>query len=141
MLIILLNLVMLLGSMGPCEKLIDKPFLGHHDQYLICAKVGWEADLQGVDRKLAMTLAWSESRFHEHALSTEGAYGPLQVTKWWWKPGEDPIEKGIIALKHCIERTGRGDPLRGLCHYAEGNICTEKGRKYAQYLLSVSRKL
>lgn len=118
------------------EPLIEK----YPGQMAVCLEVVKEARAQNVDVHVMVALAWSESRFQADKVSAAGAFGPLQVTKFWC-PGncKDPVEAGVRAMRTLKKMKGTTD--LALCHYACGNICYPTGKKYAKYIQRAAKKL
>ena len=57
-----------------------------------CAAVMSEAKRQGVDPKLAVAVAWSESRWYATVTNKRsGAKGPLQILPRYWCPSADGV--------------------------------------------------
>jgi hypothetical protein len=118
------------------EPLIQK----YPSQMIVCLDVVQEAESQQVEVPVMVALAWSESRFQTDKVSTAGAFGPLQVTKFWC-PGncKDPVEAGVRAMRTLKKM--KGNTELALCHYACGNICYPTGKKYAKYIQRAAKKI
>lgn len=106
--------------------------------WLVCQDVAVAARVAGVPVRLAVTLAWSESRFQADAVSRVGAVGPLQVLPRYWCPGGtvegcDLALAGTMALRQLFDEHGIE---RGLCHYAAGNVCNDRALRYARFIMS-----
>lgn len=127
-----------LAVVGPPRGLIEPscPTSPAAD-WLVCQEVALAARAAGVPARLAVTLAWSESRFQVGAVSPVGAQGPLQVLPRYWCPGGraegcDLTMAGTMALRQLFDAHGLE---RGLCHYASGNVCTQQALKYARFVI------
>lgn len=110
------------------------------DQMGTCLDVARAAAAVNMDIPVVVALAWSESRFKKGAISKTGAFGPLQVTKFWC-PHEckDSISAGVRALRSLVET--KKSLHVGLCHYACGNICSPAGERYSRHIQRVARQL
>ena len=100
----------------------------------VCVEVATEAQAQGVDPLLAVSVAWRESAFIRSARSSAGAVGPMQVLPRFWCKSKpcDHIEAGVRALRYYTERHGVND---GLCAYFSGKPCGSASRHYMQAVL------
>ena len=99
-----------------------------------CVEVADKAREQGMDRYLALAMAWEESRFTPTAVSPEGAIGTMQVIPRWTCPnrtrqGCDLVAAGVRAYLSWLGRYK--EPRLALCHYNSGNRCNEHSRAYA----------
>jgi soluble lytic murein transglycosylase-like protein len=104
---------------------------------VVCADVAATALGHGVSPRLAVAVAWHESRLARVAESGEGALGPMQVIPRWWCPdrvaeGCNLVTAGVVALKTYTERHGLAD---GLARYNAGNDPGPKARDYARRVL------
>lgn len=131
--IILFNL---LGASPSYNQKIMKRVLPKME---ICSQIYIEAEKQGVDPLLAISVGWHESRF-KNVTSGKGAKGPMGVIPKYHCPkkGEcDYIEAGVSALKKFL-----GDDLcKSLAMYNRGlkGMC-KKGRSeygYAKRVLKM----
>lgn len=107
-----------------------------------CLEVVWQAEAQGIDPVLAMSVAWHESRFKRSAVSSAGAVGVMQVLPRYWCKSKpcDHIEAGVRALRHYTKRRGVRD---GLCSYFSGRRCKQAGRtaqRYADKVLKLASR-
>ena len=86
----------------------------------------------GVDPALARAVAWMESGFQPHVVSTAGALGVMQVTPPTWdfvesvllgrkiaKTTAGNIEVGVVLLRHLL-REFAGDERLALAAYYQG---------------------
>ena len=86
----------------------------------------------GLDPKLVRALAWQESGYQNHVVSTAGAFGVMQVTEETWHFVEDVllersmprtadanIRVGAAFLRHLL-REFRGDETLALAAYYQG---------------------
>lgn len=99
-----------------------------------CVEVADKAREQGMDRYLALAMAWEESRFTPTAVSPEGAIGTMQVIPRWACPnrtrqGCDLVAAGVRAYLSWLSRYR--EPSLALCHYNSGNRCNDRSRAYA----------
>jgi soluble lytic murein transglycosylase-like protein len=99
-----------------------------------CVEVADKAREQGMDRYLALAMAWEESRFTPTAVSSEGAIGTMQVIPRWACPnrtrqGCDLVAAGVRAYLSWLKRYK--EPKLALCHYNSGNRCNDRSRGYA----------
>jgi soluble lytic murein transglycosylase-like protein len=100
-----------------------------------CVEVADKAREQGMDRYLALAMAWEESRFTPTAVSPEGAVGTMQVIPRWACPnrvrqGCDLVAAGVRAYLTWLKQYR--EPSLALCHYNSGNRCNERSRGYAR---------
>jgi peptidoglycan hydrolase-like protein with peptidoglycan-binding domain len=90
------------------------------------------ATRHGVDPALARAVAWMESGFQPHVVSTAGALGVMQVTPATWEFVETVligervprttagnIEVGVVLLRHLLREFG-GDERLALAAYYQG---------------------
>lgn len=83
-----------------------------------CQAVSDEATAQGVDPRLAVAIAWAESRWFPDVINKRsGARGPMQILPRYWCPSADGvwriheygvrecdfIEGGVRALKYYVD--------------------------------------
>lgn len=99
-----------------------------------CVEVADKAREQGMDRYLALAMAWEESGFTPSAVSPEGAVGTMQVIPRWACPnrtrqGCDLVAAGVRAYLSWLSRYK--EPSLALCHYNSGNRCNDRSRAYA----------
>ena len=99
-----------------------------------CVEVAEKAREQGMDRNLALAMAWEESRFTPSAVSPEGAIGTMQVIPRWACPnrtarGCDLVAAGVRAYLTWLKRYK--EPRLALCHYNSGNSCNRRSMAYA----------
>jgi hypothetical protein len=128
------------------------------DSYFVCVDVAKAAAEAGFNPVLVVATAHEESKLREDLVSKVGAIGPLQIIPSYWCPnknakGCDLIDAGIHALyekwNHCTLYNSKNECIRrsrrswieALCHYNGGNICYERGRKYARRILRKKRKI
>ena len=127
-----------LGLAGPAARAHEARCpTDNFDGWLVCQDVALAADLSGVPVRLAVTLAWSESRFQADAVSVVGAQGPLQVVPRYWCPngvadGCNLVLAGTMALRVLTDRFGVEG---GLCRYAAGNDCNDRALRYARFII------
>ena len=94
-----------------------------------------------------IAMAFQESRFmYDHpdgwAESHAGACGPFQQIPRYAHPRDEPIDcaglqdpyeatrRVIAKLENMTQRFGPVE--ESICHYASGNVCTERGQGYAE---------
>jgi soluble lytic murein transglycosylase-like protein len=119
-----------------------------HERLETCSAVAKEAKAQGVDPKLAISVAWMESRFYSNAKNKKsGAIGPMQILPHYWCPNKkgefsihkkDGVSKGCNSLKQGIYALGyyvrtRSSITKALASYGY----TSKGSAYVR----LTRKL
>ena len=109
-----------------------------------CVSVAVEAGKQGMDRYLALAMAWEESRFTPTAVSPEGAVGTMQVIPRWACPnrtrqGCDLVAAGVRAYLSWLARYK--EPRLALCHYNSGNRCNSRSNAYAVRVERRAKKL
>ena len=107
----------------------------------VCARVASTATALGVDPRLAVALAWSETRFRSDLVSSVGAVGPMQIIPRWWCPGGretacDTVAAGVRAVSLLTAEHG---PLGGVCRYACGEVCRPGCQRYARHILRARR--
>lgn len=111
----------------------------------VCNNVGMEAQKQGVDPILAISVSFHETRF-TYAKSAKGAKGPMGVIPYYHCPKKgkgncDLVKAGVGALGKFLALNDF-DYCQALAQYNRGNEegkC-EKGRSeyfYAQAVLSL----
>ena len=132
--------MLLLWLVAPFAEPLCPPDMARVHEWAVCLDVARAAREGGVSPRLAVTLAWSESRWRADVESPAGAVGPLQVVPRYWCPGKrrhgcDLTRAGVHALRTLI---GRHGAERGLCHYASGNACTPRARRYARHVLALA---
>jgi soluble lytic murein transglycosylase-like protein len=119
-----------------------------HDQtperFNTCVAVGSAAHSDGADVNLVVALSFTESRFNMGAISSAGAYGPLQVKPVFHCPGKrlegcDLITAGLQALRKYRKKYGRWS--EALCHWNSGNKCYRRSRLFARIVLKRRRAL
>lgn len=131
-------LLMALALIAPPRSLIEPTCPTDRPRdWLVCQEVAIAARAAGVPVRLAVTLAWSESRFQADAVSVVGAQGPLQVVPRYWCPngvadGCNLVLAGTMALRVLTERFGVEG---GLCRYAAGNTCNDRALRYARFII------
>ena len=101
---------------------------GHPEKKLeprraVCVDVAKEADSQGVDPLLAISVANVEGGFRRRIKSSAGALGPMQVIPRFWckKTPCDLIKAGVYALRTYTKLYGESE---GLCRYVSGRRCS-----------------
>jgi soluble lytic murein transglycosylase-like protein len=104
------------------------------DQQRACERVIEAAYEHGVCPYLLASVAWHESRFSESAVSSCGAYGPLQVLPRYHCPGRvlegcDTVDAGAQLIARLLGRYG--DVSDVLCHYNAGTVCDDSSYHYA----------
>ncbi len=131
-------LLMALALIAPPRSIIEPTCPTDRPRdWLVCQEVAIAARAAGVPVRLAVTLAWSESRFQADAVSVVGAQGPLQVVPRYWCPGGvadgcNLVLAGTMALRVLTERFGVEG---GLCRYAAGNTCNDRALRYARFII------
>ena len=96
----------------------------------------------GIDPRLAVALAYTESRFNPKAVSPVGAQGPLQVIPFFHCPNRtirdcDLIAAGMDAIIRFKKKRGR----EWLCHWNSGNRCNRRSRLFAKIVNRRRRQL
>jgi len=109
-----------------------------------CGRVARAAREQGVPVPLALSVAWSESRFAHSARSGAGAVGPMQVVPRWWCPGGgadgcDLVRAGVMALRVYLAQE-RGQLRPALCKYNRGGPCRPAAERYAEGVEARARR-
>ncbi len=106
----------------------------------VCMDVVEEAERQGVDPMLAVSVAHVESGFRRGAKSHAGAVGPMQVIPRFWCKSKpcNYIEAGVRALLTYTESHGERE---GLCRYVSGRACkgAKARRRYRNKVLRFKR--
>lgn len=138
---LLTMLAQLAGDFVSCDIAISQEPTTtiYPNQMGVCLAVARAAREFDVEVPVVIALAWSESRFREDVVSSKGAFGPLQVTKFWCDNCADPVAAGVNALKTLKRSKGSID--RALCHYACGNKCSDAGKKYSKYIQNRAKKI
>jgi LysM repeat protein len=98
----------------------------------------------GVDPALARAVAWMESGFQPHVVSSAGALGVMQVTPPTWdfvetvllgknvpKTTEGNIKVGVVFLRHLLSEFG-GDEKLALGAYYQGAQAVRKHGLFAE---------
>lgn len=120
---------------------------GHPEKKLeprraVCVDVAKEADFQGVDPLLAISVAHVESGFRRRAKSSAGAVGPMQVIPRFWckKKPCDFIKAGVYALRTYTSSHGESE---GLCRYVSGRRCSgaKARRRYRDKVLRFKKMI
>ena len=101
----------------------------------------------GADPMRLIAIAFHESHFmYDHpdawAESHAGACGPYQQIPRYAHPRDEPIDcaglqdpyeatrRVVAKLENMTQRFG---PINdSICHYSSGNVCTERGQRYAE---------
>lgn len=103
------------------------------------------ATAHGVDPNLARAVAWMESGFQPHVVSSAGALGVMQVTPPTWEfvetvllGGEQVpnttagnIRVGVVLLRHLLREFG-GDERLALAAYYQGTKAVRKHGLFAE---------
>ena len=113
-------------------------------RFQTCLAVGIVAEVEDVDATLAIALSFTESRFNADAVSSRGARGPLQIVPRFHCPGGkaegcDLITAGLRAMKK-YRKKYKSWP-EALCHWASGNKCYRRSRRFARVVLKRRRAL
>ena len=122
----------------------------------VCLSIAEEANAQGVNPIMSVSVGWIESRF-TNPTSGAGARGPLQIIPRYWCPegrlrGCDLVENGISAIDNFYKRYARSGMCGGdflnteyysswsspLCHYNSGNRCNSSSRAYARAVIGIA---
>jgi len=98
----------------------------------------------GVDASLARAVAWMESGFQPHVVSSAGALGVMQVTPPTWdfvetvligakvpRSTDGNIRVGVVFLRHLLREFG-GDERLALGAYYQGAHAVRKHGLYAE---------
>jgi len=105
------------------------------------------AEQNDADPIRLIAIAFHESRFmYDHpdgwAESSAGACGPYQQIPRYAHPREEPIDcaglqepweatrRVVAKLENMTHRFGPVED--SICHYSAGNVCTERGQRYAE---------
>ena len=93
----------------------------------------------GVDASLVRAVAWMESGYQNHVVSTAGAFGVMQVTPATWDFVEEVLlgervprtsdgnaRVGVVFLRHLLRRFG-GDEQLALAGYFQGPEGVQRG--------------
>jgi len=110
-----------------------------------CFEVAVQAEANGFDPVVLVSLAYEESRFHRAAVSNVGAQGPMQVMPKFFCPhgrvdGCNLIAAGIRAWR-AYHRRYKGELREVLCHYAAGRVCNQRSRGYAHRIQQRVRRI
>ena len=102
------------------------------------------ASAHGVSPELARAVAWMESGFQPHVVSSAGALGVMQVTPPTWdfveqvllrrdvpNTTEGNIQVGIVFLRHLLREFG-GDERLALAAYYQGAKAVREHGLYAE---------
>jgi soluble lytic murein transglycosylase-like protein len=94
----------------------------------------------GVDPSLARALAWMESGFQQHVVSSAGALGVMQVTPASWDfveevllgrdvphTAEGNILVGVLFLRHLLREFGGDERLALGAYYQGARAVRERG--------------
>jgi soluble lytic murein transglycosylase-like protein len=126
---------------SPSSSYLKKHWNKAYDRIVVCEKVAREAQKQGVNTVLAISVAARETRFTSTA-SKKGAQGPMGVIPKYHCPkgsakGCDFIKAGVSALKKFMMKNGN-DLCPAVAQYNRGNtgICKE-GRSEFEYAQDV----
>jgi N-acetylmuramoyl-L-alanine amidase len=98
----------------------------------------WSAHY-GVDASLVRAVAWMESGYQNHVVSTAGAFGVMQVTPATWdfvevvllgervpRTADGNVRVGVVFLRHLLRRFG-GDERLALAGYFQGPETVKTG--------------
>ena len=114
------------------------------ERFVTCMEVGGSARAHGVPPHIAISVAYTESRFNGKAVSPIGAVGPMQILPKYHCPGRrvdgcDLVASGLSALRRYSTKYGSW-PL-ALCHWNSGNECYRRSKRFARIVLSRAREL
>jgi len=104
------------------------------DRLETCFEVAINAEANGFDPVLLVSLTYEESRFHRGAVSQVGAQGPMQVMPKYFCPGGKVRGCNLVAagMRAFATYRRRYKTERDvLCHYAAGRVCNQRSRAYA----------
>jgi soluble lytic murein transglycosylase-like protein len=106
------------------------------------SRLDYWATYYGLDSALVRALAWQESGFQNHVVSTAGAFGVMQVTEATWRFVEDVLLHGPVArtadgnirvgtvfLRHLL-REFRGNEKLALAAYYQGTKAVREDGVY-----------
>ena len=158
----LVGLTLLLFPPSLCDVALDT--FQHRDLpdagviFSTCTRVVESALVHNIDPFVAVSTCEEESKCRPNLVSTKGAQGPLQVTRYWCvKPMSECnlVNSGVRALKllrgckqidwdklTCMR--ARKQPVaweKALCHYNGGNKCGRASRAYAKRVVRDSKRL
>jgi hypothetical protein len=120
-----------------CIFLISQP-IAHQDKFINCINVVRHGD--GTDLDLYLAVASHESNFSN--IVSNGNHGIFQIKPKFWcyrSKCDDLIKSGIDAILFLGKRYKNRKKV--LCHYNRGNICDDKGIRYAKKVISKSIKI
>ena len=93
----------------------------------------------GVDASLARAVAWMESGYQNHVVSSAGAFGVMQITPATWdfvevvllgrkvpRTADGNVRVGVVFLRHLLRRFG-GDERLALAGYFQGPEAVQRG--------------
>jgi len=135
--------VLLAQILAPCSPALDALRAEHVRgaellaRGAVCADVVVTAHSHGVDPRMAVAVAFYESRMRRGAESGVGAVGPMQVIPRYWCPGGraegcDLVAAGMRALAEYTTRYGTEE---GLARYNAGNRPGPRAWEYARRVL------
>ena len=98
----------------------------------------WSAHY-GIDASLVRAVAWMESGYQKHVVSTAGAFGVMQVPPATWdfvevvllgervpRTADGNVRVGVVFLRHLLRRFG-GDERLALAAYFQGPETVKTG--------------
>ena len=109
----------------------------YSDAMSICLDIASQAEYQGEDPALMISLAYVESRLDYSAVSHAGAIGPMQIIPKFWK-GEH-IRAGLDAWKYWKKRAG--SVRLGLAMYNAGRNPGPRAFRHADKILLIKNNL
>lgn len=85
-----------------------------------------EAVLAGLRPKLAIDLAWHESRLQTDRISSAGAVGPMQIIPRFFnlRDPRDAKETIHVGVRHLAKLVRQYGERRALCFYAYPKFCS-----------------
>jgi len=131
--------MILIKSLYICYFLtiLPHPMQSYQPMFKNCTDVVKQGN--GKDLDLYLAVASYESKFLD--IISNGNHGVFQIKPKYWcnVPCDDLIKAGINALFFLGKRYKTRKKL--LCHYNRGNLCDEKGLRYAKNVISKSIKI
>jgi len=120
-----------LFSSTTSESYIKKLANTYADRLAVCHEVAHKAEALGIKPRIAIAIAYEESRFEVDRVSSAGAIGPMQVLPKYLecltKPC-DSVRDGLLILQRWMKHF----PKTYLCHYNAGWRCNRASRRYAR---------
>ncbi len=114
------------------------------DRFRTCMRVGQEARGYDLPPHIAISVAYTESRFNKEAVSPRGAMGPIQILPQYHCPnkevdGCDLVDSGLRALRRY--RNKYKNWADALCHWNSGNACVTRAKRFSRIVRKRARLL